>query len=80
MSAKRFNEGLVVLRIAEALDPAASPVHSNLGFAHLQMGNFTEAEKEAKLAIALDPTARNPRTIALHLQRLQESKTIRGTK
>ncbi len=76
MVAKRFNEGLLELRIAEALDPASCPVHSNLAFAYLKMGNLKEAEKEAKLAIALDPTAQNPRNIALQAQRLQETRTV----
>ena len=76
MVSKRFNEGLLELRIAEALDPASCPVHSNLAFAHLKMGNLKEAEREAKLAIALDPTAQNPRNIALQVKRLQETKTI----
>jgi Flp pilus assembly protein TadD len=53
---KKWDDAIVVLRNAEALDPRDAQLHGGLGRLMMQKRDFASAEKELKTALALDGT------------------------
>jgi tetratricopeptide (TPR) repeat protein len=69
---KRYPEALIAIDQALALNPASAPALDSKGFALYGMGNFSEAIKWYRKAIANDPTLPD---LYLHLGQALASKS-----